>query len=123
MKPLAALVIAATLVGCSMVPDYLLPKTEAPPRFQYAGNAAAIWPDPAWWQGFGSGELTAMVEQARQTSPDLAAALARIEQAEAQSRSAASALYPTLGANASRSRSTSNPGGAGTIVRTTYQGE
>jgi len=46
------------------VPDYLAPKTESPQRFQYARDAAATWPDPAWWQGFGSSELTAMVEQA-----------------------------------------------------------
>jgi len=123
MKPIAAFALAAALAGCSMVPDYLAPKTKSPPRFQYAGNAAATWPDPAWWQGFGSAELTGMVEQARKTSPDLAAAMARIEQAEAQSRSAASALFPTLGASASRSRSTSNPGGLGTIVQRRYAGD
>jgi multidrug efflux system outer membrane protein len=122
MKPVGAILLAAALAGCSMVPDYLVPKSETPPRFQYAGNAAATWPDPAWWQGFGSSELTAMVEQARRTSPDLAAALARIEQAEAQSRSAASALYPRLGADGSAGRATSNPGGLGTVVRYTYAG-
>lgn len=105
-----------------MVPDYDAPRTEAPQRFQYAGDAAAAWPDAAWWQGFGSTELTAMIEQAGRDSPDLAAALARIEQAEAQSRSAASSLFPSLGAGGSATRSTSNPGGQGTVVRTTYQG-
>ncbi len=122
MKPIVIGLMAVSLAACSMVPDFSTPATQPPARFQYAGDAAASWPDPAWWQGFGSAELTAMVEQARRDSPDLAAALARIEQAEAQSRSARSSLFPSLGAGGSATRSTSNPGGMGTVVRTTYQG-
>lgn len=122
MKLLAAIAVAALVAGCSMVPDYVAPTAKPTPRFQYAGTAAATWPDATWWRNFGSAELTAMEEQARANSPDLAAALARIAQAEAQSRVAASSLYPTLGANASATRSTSNPGGLGTVVRNTYQG-
>lgn len=123
MKRLAMLTMAAALAGCSMVPDYLAPKTEALPRFQYAANAPVSWPDPNWWQGFGSRELTAMIEQAAKSSPDLAAALARIEQAEAQSRSASASLFPSLGANGSLTRSTSNPGGFGTVTNTSYRGD
>ncbi|MGE0154312.1 MAG: efflux transporter outer membrane subunit [Reyranellaceae bacterium] len=122
MRIVSILVAGALLAGCTMTPDYLAPKTDAPPRFQYAGDAAASWPDPAWWQGFGSAELDAMLAEAHRASPDLAAALARIEQAEAQSRSAAAALYPSLGTGGSIGRATSNPGGQGTIVRMTYQG-
>jgi multidrug efflux system outer membrane protein len=122
MKRFAAVAVAALLAGCT-VPDYAPPAVQAPQRFQYAGNAADLWPDPNWWQGFGSAELTAMVQQARSTSPDLAAALARIEQAEAQSRTARSGLFPTLGLSGQGSRATSNPGGLGTIVRWTYQGQ
>ena len=119
-KPLAIGLTAALLAGCSLVPDYAEPTTTAPARFQYA---AAVWPDASWWQGFGSAELSALVEQARKSSPDLQAGIARIEQAEAQSRSAASFLYPSLGAGGSRTRSTSNPGGQRTIVSTSYRGD
>jgi len=123
IKPLAIGLTAALLAGCSLVPDYAEPTTAAPARLQYAANAEAVWPDPAWWQGFGSAELSRLIGQAQRSSLDLAAGIARIEQAEAQSRSAASFLYPSLSAGGSRTRSTSNPGGQGTIVSTSYRGD
>ncbi len=123
MQRLVIAVFAAALSGCSLVPDYQAPKTETFPKFQYsAAGVAAAWPDPNWWHGFGSGELTALIEQARKTSPDLAAALARIEQGQAQLGLASASLFPTLGASGSTARSTSNPGGFGVIVSTSYQG-
>lgn len=124
LKPIAIGLTAALLAGCSMVPDYAEPTTATPARFQYAAaDAAAVWPDADWWQGFGSAELSGLIGQAQRSSPDLQAGIARIEQAEAQSRSAASFLYPSLSAGGTRTRSTTNPGGQGTIVNTSYRGD
>lgn len=101
-----------------------------PPAFQYAPNAPsqAQWPDVQWWRNFSSPELGELIAQGAANNQDLQAALARVQQAEAQSTIAAAPLYPTLSANGNGSRTSTGPRtsgtntGAGTIVRRSYQG-
>ncbi len=49
-----------------------------------------------WWGGFRSPELTALMEEAQRVNLDIAAAAARVVQADAQARVAGAALLPTL---------------------------
>lgn len=92
-----ALLAAVALAGCSLGPDYERPALDLPPAFRATGEtAAAAWPEPAWWQGFGSAELNALVSAARARNQDLAAAAARVVQADAQARIAGAALVPSL---------------------------
>jgi len=79
----------------------------------YAGGpqkeklAEAALPKLDWWRGFHSRELTRIIEEAQLANLDIAAAVARIVQADAQARIAGGALLPVidLNGNASRSRS------------------
>src|SRR5664279_2095218 len=48
--------------------------------------AEAAVPTLDWWRGFRSKELTEVIEEARQVNLDIAAAVARIVQADAQAR-------------------------------------
>ena len=66
-----------------------------------------------WWKGFGSDELATIVAVAIEGSPDLAIAMRRIEQAEAQARVAGAPLFPLLNLNAGSSRSESRAASAG----------
>jgi outer membrane protein TolC len=60
-----------------------------------------------WWSAFGSDELQALVAAALAGSPDLAIAMERVRQAEAQVRVAGASLFPTLNVGAgSSSRAT-----------------
>ena len=52
-----------------------------------------------WWRGFGSAELAELAEQAQQRSLDVAAAAARLRQAQAQATIAGAALAPQLTAS------------------------
>lgn len=74
-----------------------------------ARPASALAQD--WFQAFGSSELTSLARQALEGNLDLAAALARYAQADAQMRIAESALYPQLSGSGDASRSLS-PGTA-----------
>ena len=56
---------------------------------------AAAWPSDDWWRGFNSTELNALIEQARAQNFDIAAAIARVRQADAQVRIAGAAMLPT----------------------------
>jgi multidrug efflux system outer membrane protein len=74
-----------------------------------------------WWQDFGSTQLNDFMSQAKTSNDDLAAAIARVRQADAQVRIAGSPLLPTidLGAGASRQRVFST-GGTRTPIYNEY---
>ena len=65
-----------------------------------------MWPSADWWQGFGSDKLNELIAEAQSSNDDLAAAIARVQEADAQARIAGAALLPSvdLGADATRQR-------------------
>jgi multidrug efflux system outer membrane protein len=98
---LLATALAMGLAGCSTpVPQALAPQLV--PK-QFTGPIlpqAQVWPKTDWWQGFGNPDLTALVVQAQESNRDLAAAAARVMQAEAQSTIQRSQLFPQIGGQA-----------------------
>ncbi|MFN4310090.1 MAG: efflux transporter outer membrane subunit [Ferrovibrio sp.] len=114
----ATAVIALSLGACSMVPDYIKPAVETPKTWDSRQDSMGQWPDTAWWQGFGSAELNALIAEAQANNTDLRAAVARIRQAEAQAKISGAALYPTLGSDASATRSRQGRGTSSTSSST-----
>jgi len=90
------------------------PGLDIPPAYSAGPKnptvAEAALPTLDWWRGFRSRELTEIIEEAREANLDIAAAVARIVQADANSRVGGAALLPTVGLNggATRSRSSQN---------------
>ncbi|HEY6484045.1 MAG TPA: efflux transporter outer membrane subunit [Steroidobacteraceae bacterium] len=84
----------------------LLPQAPIAP----ANNVAPAWPSADWWHGFGSAQLDQLMSQAQHANDDIAAAIARVRQADAQVQIAGAPLLPalSLGANASRQRARSS---------------
>jgi multidrug efflux system outer membrane protein len=83
-------------------------------------SAAAALPKLDWWRSFHSRELTQIVEQARSANLDIAAAVARIVQADAQARITGATLLPVVELNGSAthlrtSQSTSAGGTTGSL--------
>jgi NodT family efflux transporter outer membrane factor (OMF) lipoprotein len=90
---------ALLLTGCAeSTPPPSLARGDVPSAFEQASPAAA-WPAPDWWQGFGSGELTALESAAQTGNLDIAQAVARLRQADARARQAGAALMPTVALN------------------------
>ena len=54
----------------------------------------AAWPSEDWWTGLGDPQLSALIEEALQTNPDLAMADARAREAQAQAGIANAARLP-----------------------------
>lgn len=94
----AIFVAAACLGGCVL--DWQMPDAtvESPAAFRAAKpeSAPPIPSSSDWTAEFGSHELTHIVEHALTQNLDIAAAVARIEQADAQARIASSALWPNV---------------------------
>ena len=95
---LAALTAVAVSSGCILtteVPDRAL---DVPRGYRDAKSTSADAALPAldWWRGFRSSELTTLMEEAQTVNLDIAAAAARIVQADAQARITGAALLPSL---------------------------
>jgi len=117
---LQGLVLTLPLGGCLLNGDKPEPGLDIPQAYGAGPKnprvAEAAVPPLDWWRSFRSRELTSIVEEAREANLDIAAAVARIVQADAQSRITGAALLPTvdLNGNATRSRSSqSTAGGSG----------
>jgi NodT family efflux transporter outer membrane factor (OMF) lipoprotein len=69
-------------------------------------TAASVWPDAGWWHAFGSSQLDELIAEAEHSNDDLAGAVARVEEADAQVRIAGAPLFPTVdfGADGTRER-------------------
>jgi NodT family efflux transporter outer membrane factor (OMF) lipoprotein len=99
------LTVAYALAGCSLVPDYERPSTPAQPAWSTpaAASVAAVPVSADWWQHFASPELDALMAEALAANQDLAAAIARIDQARANTRIAGAPLLPSVEASGSTS--------------------
>ncbi|NQE61317.1 efflux transporter outer membrane subunit [Caulobacter sp. RHG1] len=101
--------LAWGLAGCSMAPAYAPPSLATPAAFRDTGpwtpvGSAQASADSAWWTVFADPVLDGLERRMDDASADLAAAVARYDQARALSRQASSALWPQVGAAAGTSR-------------------
>jgi outer membrane protein, multidrug efflux system len=115
-RPLALalnLALAPALAGCILTADKLDPALDVPGKYTRAkGDPEVALPSLAWWRGFRSAELSDLMEQAQTSNLDIAAAIARIVQADALARQTGAALLPSLtgAATDTRSRASANTG-------------
>ena len=107
---LQSLCVTVPLGGCLLTGDRPEPGLDIPaaysagPRNPVAAEAAV--PPLDWWRAFRSRELTEIIEAAREGNLDIAAAVARIVQADANARIAGAALLPIIDLNGNAQHST-----------------
>jgi NodT family efflux transporter outer membrane factor (OMF) lipoprotein len=98
-----------------------LPAGEAPAAFEGAAPAnAPIWPAADWWRSFGSTELEGLIATTQTGNLDLAAAQARVLQADARVRQSGAALLPTVGLGADATKQT-HSGSFGVSLGASYE--
>ncbi|MBW8270112.1 efflux transporter outer membrane subunit [Caldovatus sp. SYSU G05006] len=105
---LPCLALLPLLAGCGLLrPDPLAADVALPARFGATAGAPepARWPEPEWWRGFGAPELDALMAAAMAANFDLAAAAARVREADALVRVAGGALLPAVDLSAAATRS------------------
>lgn len=96
-----AIVFAAGIAGCTTTPT-------TPPVLDLPAATVSEPSLERWWVAFGDPTLTALIDEALSTSLNLAAAVARVDQARAQYKIVAFEQLPNLDAtgNAARTRQT-----------------
>src|SRR5579885_2064483 len=113
-----AIAVAAMLSACTLSPNTPEPKLDVPESFRASAAApGAAWPSADWWRGFGAPELDTLMSAAEAANLDIAAAAARVQQADAQVRVAGAALLPSLDATAGYTRSHPSSGGGSGFSR------
>jgi len=90
----------AALAGCMVGPDYTKPDFKASAQYvsqASLGQRTTTQPAPAldtWWTGFDDPELTRIIGRVMAQNLDLAAAMARVDQARGAAREAGAQLMP-----------------------------
>jgi outer membrane protein, multidrug efflux system len=102
LVPVCCLILA----GCATpVPQALTPPIVPTSFAGQAASAKPLWPEPDWWQNFGSPELSEFIVEAHSANRDLAVAVARVMEARAQTTIQRAALFPQLNLQAQGLRS------------------
>lgn len=107
----AFLVLLAGLgvAGCATTSDIPAPGLDMPAAYRAEAQEATVELSRDWWRSFESQELAELIELALRESPDLAIAVERVRQAEAQVRIAGASLFPQLDLGASTNRRRTDP--------------
>ncbi len=115
--------LALALAGCLQAekPD---PALDVPGRFRAQAAPPAPPVSATWWQAFRSPELTGFAQAAQTGNLDIAIAVARVRQADAQATVAGAPLLPVLDAtaDATRNRPSSRAGRAAPVVNSLQAG-
>lgn len=102
---LAGALLGLTLTGCAVGPDYVTPKPELTAFHNL--NTVAAWKGTQtpsldqWWISFNDPMLVKVEQRALAQNLDLAASLARVQQARAAAAGAGAELLPTVDFDAS----------------------
>ncbi|WP_250504247.1 efflux transporter outer membrane subunit [Caballeronia sp. AZ7_KS35] len=105
-----AILSALAMVGCTVGPDFVPPKSVTPDVFERTQTAQApskpVEADfnPDWWTLFDDPVLNTLEQRLAGANLDVAAASARLRQSRAEQRVAGAAALPTLGGAASYNR-------------------
>ena len=105
MRIASALLLSTILAGCASAPPMALETTELPRAYsapQPAGELSKL--ETEWWKTYSSTELTELVGAAKTGNLDVAAAAARVQQAQAETGITASALFPKIDLSADAKR-------------------
>jgi NodT family efflux transporter outer membrane factor (OMF) lipoprotein len=111
MKRLLAMALTSALLGgCVDSPSTTPSQTQIVPESLGLGTAPTPAIADAWWTSFGDPQLDTLVGEALKGSPTLAAALARVRQAQSELSSSRALTYPqlTLDAQETRERFSNN---------------
>lgn len=132
MKRIAAplaLLTAAGLSACSMIPAYHRPPVSVPADWREPDTASSVASAETgaiaadWWKRYDSAELDRVMADVLAGNTDLQAALRRVDQARANLRIAGAALLPTVDAAGNAARGYSDSGNRQPPVSSSYSGQ
>lgn len=113
---LMALIAAFGLAGCATPIDRVRPSVELPAQWNEA-TPGTLALQREGWRRFQSSELDQLIDAAQASSPTLAIAAERVQQAELLVRSAGATLFPSLNLGGGSGAQRSDPSGGNARTR------
>src|SRR5438034_6063093 len=115
MRRSAVGILALALAACAVGPDYLRPDAAVSDAYKEATGWKVAEPHDEsnrgnWWEIFGDPQLSALIESINISNQNVHLAEAQFRQAQALAAQSRAALFPTLDASASITRSRSPTG-------------
>lgn len=105
MRRLAVIaLIAVSLAGCMVGPDYRRPAVETPQSWRITEKEARDFVNTLWWEQFNDPVLNELIGIALQENKDLLIVTARVDEFRGRYAVARSPLFPQIGAGASAGR-------------------
>ena len=101
---LSLVVVALSLAGCAVGPDYQKPVVPMDPAFVGARNTEAVVDIRTFWQGFGDEKLNSLIDKALLANGDVKLASARVPEVRASQDEANAAFRPRFGAQTDGNR-------------------
>jgi len=103
-RRIAATLLALSVSGCMLGPDYERPEVESPEAYLQQSATGDSIANLQWWELYEDERLRALIELALEQNNNLAIAVARIEEARAQYGFVRADLYPRVDAQFGASR-------------------
>ena len=102
----SAMLIALTLFGCMVGPNYKRPSVDTPQTWRFENKEAKDVANTAWWEQFNDPVLTKLISTALSNNKDLKIAAFRVEEFMGRYAVARSSLFPQVigGASVQRER-------------------
>jgi multidrug efflux system outer membrane protein len=104
LQPVLAMLIAASIAGCTVGPDYARPTVDTPAAWRIDYPKAADVANTKWWEQFGDPVLNGLIESALRENRDVRIAAARVDQFVGALMSTRSQALPQFGYGADASR-------------------
>lgn len=100
------LILSFLLSSCAIGPDYEKPDLNLPQKWENSSSNQKVdlKTDAQWWKSFQDPILNQLIDDLLQSNPDYREALARIDEAHANVRSATAALLPQVDGTGSYAR-------------------
>ncbi|MDB5812291.1 MAG: transporter, partial [Betaproteobacteria bacterium] len=101
-RVLGVVISATVLAACTAGPDYRKPSLDMPQAWKLESPWRASTPQDTaakgeWWAGFNEPSLDSLIRQALAGSPTIAAANARLAQAQAAVTAVSAGMFPQVG--------------------------
>src|SRR6185369_11451743 len=103
---------AIALAACTMGPDYVRPKVDAPASFRFEPKTAADTANTEWWKQFNDPVLDALIAEALANNLNVRVAAANVEQAAGVLTQTRSAMFPQVGYDGSAGRARTTESGS-----------
>ena len=135
VKWFIGLLLAASISGCTLGPDYIRPELVLPDAYRKQVTDETVQSKETlpmtpfktdWWTLFNDSQLDSLMQTALVDNAEVQIAIARLAQSEALAKQAGAAQYPTLNLGATGTRASSGtvatPTGVSVSANTTQAG-